>query len=60
MNIGRVSKRQLGALNVGYRGEPRLIDRFTGSFVEEIGKGAARVEIALVVVAASGYILLPS
>ncbi|MFZ5744377.1 MAG: hypothetical protein ACOY7T_07840 [Pseudomonadota bacterium] len=38
--------------------EPRLIDRFTGAFVEEIGKWAARVLIALVVAAASGYILL--
>jgi len=40
--------------------EPRLIDRFTGAFVEEIGKWAARVLIALVVAAASGYILLPA
>ena len=40
--------------------EPRLIDRFTGAFVEELGKWAARVVIALVVAATSGYILLPS
>lgn len=40
--------------------EPRPIDRFTGAFVEELGKWAARVVIALVVAAASGYILLPT
>lgn len=40
--------------------EPRLIDRFTGAFVEEIGKWAARLVIALVVASASGYILLPA
>jgi len=40
--------------------EPRLIDRFTGAFVEEIGKWAARLVIALVIAAASGYILLPA
>jgi hypothetical protein len=40
--------------------EPRPIDRFTGAFVEELGKWAARVAIALVVAAASGYILLPT
>lgn len=40
--------------------EPRLIDRFTCAFVEEIAKWAARVVIALVVGAASGYILLPT
>ena len=40
--------------------EPRSIDRFTGAFVEELGKWAARVVIALVVAAASGYILLPT
>ena len=40
--------------------EPRLIDRFTGAFVEEIGKWAARVVIAFVVAVASGYILLPA
>jgi hypothetical protein len=40
--------------------EPRPIDRFTGAFAEELGKWAARVVIALVVAAASGYILLPT
>ena len=40
--------------------EPRLIDRFAGAFVEEIGKWSARVVIALVIGAASGYILLPA
>ncbi|MDE0879625.1 MAG: hypothetical protein OSB00_13330 [Sphingomonas bacterium] len=40
--------------------EPGPIDRFTGAFVEELGKWAARIVIALVVEAASGYILLPA
>lgn len=40
--------------------EPRPIERFTSAFVEELGKWAARVVIALVVAAASGYILLPA
>jgi hypothetical protein len=40
--------------------EPRLIDRFTGAFVEEIGKWVARVLIALMVATASGYFLLPA
>lgn len=39
--------------------EPRPFERFTGAFVEELGKWAARVMIALVVAAVSGYILLP-
>lgn len=40
--------------------EPRPIDRFTGAFVEELGKRAARAVIALEVAVASGYILLPT
>ena len=40
--------------------EPRPIDRFTGAFIEELSKWAARMVIALVVAAASGYILLPA
>jgi hypothetical protein len=38
----------------------RPIERFTGAFVEELGKWAARAVIVLVVAAASGYILLPA
>lgn len=41
-------------------GEPSSIDRFTGAFVEELGKWAARVVIALGVAAISGYVLLPA
>jgi hypothetical protein len=40
--------------------EPKPIDRFTCAFIVDLGKWAARVVIALVVEAASGYILLPA
>jgi hypothetical protein len=39
--------------------ERKPIDRFTGAFVEELGKWAARVVIAAVVAVAGGCILMP-
>lgn len=41
-------------------GTNKPVDRFTGAFVEELGRWSARLVIAAMIALASGFIVLPS
>lgn len=41
-------------------GISKLLDRFAGAFLEELGRWTARLVIAAVIVLASGFLILPS
>lgn len=41
-------------------GTSKPLDRFTGAFLEELGRWSARLVIATVIALASGFIVLPN
>ena len=41
-------------------GTSKSIKRFTGAFLEELGRWSARLVIAAVIAVASGFIVLPN
>jgi hypothetical protein len=41
-------------------GNSKPVDRFTGAFLEELGRWSARVVIAAIIAIASGFIVLPN